>query len=402
MGDYSQLRTNTWSVYGLGGAATATGDKLFENVNHSPDTFLSPMGGAGVTWNIRPWVRLNLGYEISKYRREQRLAAPQADGLSYRGLEALYNALEFNGELNLAQIFREKGTGGPFNVYLGSGIGALISLGVDYAVNMGQEEKVDPSPANDNYSFTAWLKSHNDRVQFSSPYVPVNLSIEYDIVPKVTVGLRGGLKWLFGDDDPYKPQFIESAGILLRYNILCRAAGFVSNRQRISQLESELAEAEAMKVVLKRAQDDLAAKTSEADALKESVESLQRKLEECGADKATIQRLMEEIRDLRAVQYTVYFANNSAVLSEDGRKTIEAAAQRLLSDPEAVSVITASCNTPGSEEYNKLLSDRRAEAVQRALIQSGIPADRISDIISLGEEGMTADALCRRAIIDIR
>ena len=80
--DYSQLRTNTWSIYGLGGVATATGDKLFPNINESADTFLAPMGGAGITYNIRPWIRLNLGYEVSKYRREQRLAALQADGLS--------------------------------------------------------------------------------------------------------------------------------------------------------------------------------------------------------------------------------------------------------------------------------------------------------------------------------
>ena len=400
--DYSQLRTNTWSIYGLGGVATATGDKLFPNVNQSADTFLAPMGGAGISYNIRPWIRLNLGYEISKYRREQRLAAPQADGLSYRGLEALYNALEFNGELNLAQIFREKGTGGPFNVYLGSGIGALISLGADYAVNMGQEEKVDPSPTNDNYSFTAWLKAHNDRVQFSSPYVPVNLSIEYDIVPKFTVGLRGSLKWLFGDDDPYKPQFIESAGLLLRYNILCHAAGFVSNTQRISQLESELAEAEAMKVVLKRAQDDLAAKTSEADALRRANEDLQKRLADCGADKATINRLMEQIKNLRAEQFTVYFANNSAVITQEARNIIETAAKRILNDPEALSVITASCSTPGSEAYNKLLSQRRAEAVQRALIDAGVPANRITDLITLGEEGMNADGSSRRAIIDIK
>ena len=400
--DYSQLRTNTWSIYGLGGVATATGDKLFPNINESADTFLAPMGGAGITYNIRPWIRLNLGYEVSKYRREQRLAAPQADGLSYRGLEALYNALEFNGELNLAQIFREKGTSGPFNVYLGSGIGALVSLGADYAVNMGQEETVDPSTTNDNYSFTAWLKAHNDRIQFSSPFVPVNLSFEYDIVPKFTVGLRGSLKWLFGDDDPYKPQFIESAGVLLRYNFLCGNAGFTSNKQRISQLESQLAEAEAMKVVLKRAQDDLAAKTSEADALRRANEDLQNRLADCGADKATIQKLMDEIKALRAEQYVVYFGNNSAVITDEARETIEKAARRILSDPEALSIITASCNTPGSEAYNKLLSQRRAEAVQRALIDAGVPASRITELVSLGEEGMTANIKDRRAIIDVK
>ena len=400
--DYSQLRTNTWSIYGMGGVATATGENLFQNVNQSADIFLAPMGGAGVTFNIRPWIRLNLGYEISKYKREQRWGNVQPDGTSYRSLETLYNAGEFDVDLNLAQIFRKKGTAGPFNVYLGSGIGALFDLGVDYSITMGQTEVNDPLATNDNYSFVPWIKGHNDLVKYYSPFVPVNLSIEYDIVPKFTLGLRGSLKWLFGKAEPNKAKFIESVGILLRYNILCNAAGFVSNKQRISQLESELAEAEAMKVVLKRAQDDLAAKTSEADALRRANEDLQKRLADCGADKATINRLMEQIRNLRAEQFTVYFANNSAVITQEARNIIEAAAKRILNDSEALSVITASCSTPGSEAYNKLLSQRRAEAVQRALIEAGVPANRITDLISLGEEGMTADGTSRRAIIDIK
>lgn len=400
--DYSQLRKNTWSIYGMGGVATATGENLFKNVNPSADIFLAPMGGAGLTYNISPWIRLNLGYEISKYKREQRWNNVQADGTSYRSFETLYNAAEFNGELNLAQIFREKGTGGPFNVYLGSGVGALFNLGVDYSIKMGQTEVDDPDPTNDNYSFVPWINGHNDLIKYYSPFVPVNLSIEYDIVPKFTLGLKGSVKWLFGKTEPNKAKFIESAGVVLRYNIINGVSGFTSNKQRISQLEKELIEAEATKVMLKSAQNDLAAKTSEVEELRGANNDLQKRIADNDADKATIERLLKEIKELKAEQFIVYFNHNSSVITDEARSVLQAAARRIINDSQATSVINASCSTPGSDSYNKWLSDRRANAVQKALIEAGVPADRITDIISVGEKGMTEDGLSRRAIIYVK
>lgn len=404
--DYSQLRTNSWSIYGLGGVSAATGEKLFENVSPSPDTYVAPMVGAGITYNIRPWLRLNLGYETSKYLREQRFGAAQADGLTYRNLEVLYNDVEFNGELNIAQFFREKGTSGRFNAYIGTGIGEMFAYGYDYTVKMGEKLTVSEDKYNDNYTFKAWLEGHNDDIAHMSPYIPANLSIEYDVTPRFTLGVRGSVKYILNKDATRLPTLTESVGAVLRVNFVGNKQGYRSKAKQIAALDNELAETAANLQSANAQNADLSKKLSdksaEAETLKKNISDMSQYIEDCGADKATVERLRQEIRDLKAEQYTVYFANASAVLDKKAKAVIADAVAKLNSDPEALTVITASCNTLGGEEYNKDLSDRRAAAVRQALIESGISADRISDIISLGKEGMTASDKCRRAIIDVR
>lgn len=243
VGSYAQLRTASWSLYGMGGASTATGDKLFGNVSPSPDTFASPLAGAGVTFNLRPWIRFDLGYEASKYMREQRFASIQSDGLAYRSLDVLYNAVDLTIDFNLAQIFRQKGTSGRFNAYLGSGIGEMFIYGTDYTVKMGQSETVSNDPMNDNYSFKAWLKAHNDGIEHMSPYIPVSLSFEYDVTPRFTLGLRGAMKYLLNDDALSIPDMTESAAVVLRVNFVGHKHGYTSMAKQIESLQKELSAA---------------------------------------------------------------------------------------------------------------------------------------------------------------
>ena len=64
-------RTCTWSLYGEAGATMSHGIGI-SNVNAAPWTSVSPEIGAGVSFNIRPWIRLGLNYDFSKYARELR------------------------------------------------------------------------------------------------------------------------------------------------------------------------------------------------------------------------------------------------------------------------------------------------------------------------------------------
>lgn len=404
--DYYQLRTNSWSIYGLGGVSAATGQGLYSNVSPSADTYVAPMGGLGVTWNIRPWVRFDLGTEASKYLREQRWSKPQADGVAYRSLNVFYDDVELAADFNLAQIFRKKGQAGRFNVWLGTGIGGMFAFGSDYAISMGQKETIDPDPKNDNYTFTAWLKAHNEGVKGASAYIPANLSVEYDITPRFTLGLRGSAKYILNGGKDMLPDWTESVGAVLRVNFVGKKHGYTSRKRQVARLESDLATAAATCELLTqtntRLGEELSAKTAENNEIRKTVDEIQASLDNCGADAETVARLRKEIRDLKAEEFTVYFANASAKLDKKSLAIIEAAAARMEADEEAIAVITASCSTTGSEEYNKALSDRRAEAVRQALINAGVKASSIADIISLGEEGMTSSEKCRRAIIDVR
>ena len=69
---YGAYRTGSWSLYGEGGATRVHGLGM-QDVKAAPFTDVSPEFGLGVSYNIRPWVRLGLNYDWSGFAREQRL-----------------------------------------------------------------------------------------------------------------------------------------------------------------------------------------------------------------------------------------------------------------------------------------------------------------------------------------
>lgn len=69
----SAYRTSTWSLYAEGGATMVHGLGM-SSVDAAPGMNIFPEIGAGVSFNIRPWIRLGLNYDFSKYAREQRFS----------------------------------------------------------------------------------------------------------------------------------------------------------------------------------------------------------------------------------------------------------------------------------------------------------------------------------------
>lgn len=65
--------TSTWSLYAEGGATMVHGLGM-SSVDAAPGMNIFPEIGAGVSFNIRPWIRLGLNYDFSKYAREQRFS----------------------------------------------------------------------------------------------------------------------------------------------------------------------------------------------------------------------------------------------------------------------------------------------------------------------------------------
>ena len=87
-------RTCTWSLYGEAGATMSHGIGI-SNVNAAPWTSVSPEIGAGVSFNIRPWIRLGLNYDFSKYARELRF-----DKLQTLGDSAGDGTIDIDGNLS--------------------------------------------------------------------------------------------------------------------------------------------------------------------------------------------------------------------------------------------------------------------------------------------------------------
>jgi len=85
------------------------------------------------------------------------------------------------------------------------------------------------------------------------------------------------------------------------------------------------------------------------------------------------------------VSKIVYFDFDKYDIKPEYRGIVEAHASFLRNRPSSRVVIEGHTDSRGGREYNLALGQRRSEAVQRALTQLGVPAERI-EAISWGTE----------------
>ncbi len=81
----------------------------------------------------------------------------------------------------------------------------------------------------------------------------------------------------------------------------------------------------------------------------------------------------------------VLFDIDSALLSSGARSTLGDVAQVLVDFPKTAVVVEGFTDSTGSEEHNQQLSERRAGAVMRYLIDRGVDRDRMT-AIGYGED----------------
>ncbi|HAD04533.1 MAG TPA: peptidoglycan-associated lipoprotein [Desulfuromonas sp.] len=82
---------------------------------------------------------------------------------------------------------------------------------------------------------------------------------------------------------------------------------------------------------------------------------------------------------------TIYFAFDSHLLSEAGRKSLQDIAPVLSVDPQIKLTIAGHCDERGSNSYNLSLGDKRASAIRNYLLSLGVAAERL-ETVSFGEE----------------
>jgi OmpA family len=103
-------------------------------------------------------------------------------------------------------------------------------------------------------------------------------------------------------------------------------------------------------------------------------------------------------------KYRVFFTFNQATLTADGARVVGEAAEKCKRTDAARIAVTGHTDLSGSPAYNQALSERRAEAVQGALVWLGVPASVIgegeNDPLVPTAEGMR-EARNRRVEIEI-
>ncbi len=81
----------------------------------------------------------------------------------------------------------------------------------------------------------------------------------------------------------------------------------------------------------------------------------------------------------------IFFDYDNYDIRQDAQATLAKDADYLLQHPEIKIVVGGYCDERGSDEYNLVLGQNRAQAAKTALVTAGVAADRIR-VISYGKE----------------
>lgn len=405
-------RTCTWSLYGEAGATMSHGIGI-SNVNAAPWTSVSPEIGAGVSFNIRPWIRLGLNYDFSKYARELRfnklqpLDTPAGDGtidtdgahtgdlsgdfsgeiipdidgtpagdrlllektggLAYTKMWTHYHATDLTLEFNVMEIWKNR-TDKRFNLYAGAGFGWLFAKGNTYNIAMGNERWKE------KYKETTdiWLKAENTRHKYNSGYVPMLVSAEFDVTPIVTLGLQGNYKRLLKCDNA--PKGIGTVSMVVRLNLLGGKSGYKSKASRLRESENALAAMRDMNEVLKDEcedsmsdlKDELAESQHEIEKLKSQLEGLKKENEELKT------QVDEKPKHDTLDTGCAMFDFDSYKLRPQAKAELNDFANRLKSMEGYDLVVIGEASAIGDSGYNQRLSERRIDSVINYLGKKGI------------------------------
>ena len=425
-------RTCTWSLYGEAGATMSHGIGI-SNVNAAPWTSVSPEIGAGVSFNIRPWIRLGLNYDFSKYARElrfdklqplgdfagdgtididgnlsgdvlpdidgsvtgDRLLLEKTGGLAYTKMWTQYHATDLTLEFNVMEIWKSR-TDKRFNLYAGVGFGWLFAKGNTYNIAMGNERWKE------KYKETTdiWLKAENTRHNYNTGYVPMLVSAEFDVSPIVTLGLQGNYKRLLKCDNA--PKGIGTVSMVVRLNLLGGKSGYKSKSHKLRESENALAAMRDMNEVVKEdcedsvhsLKDDLADSENEVARLKSELEDLKK---ENDVLKSKAEEKPKMSRDTLA-SICVMFDFDSSKLRQQAKTELDDFAKSIKSMEGYELFVAGEASASGDSRYNLKLSELRIDSVISHLSKKGIDCSRAYRQ-PLGDTGKDSSKSAQRVTI---
>ena len=401
-------RTCTWSLYGEAGATMSHGIGI-SNVNAAPWTSVSPEIGAGVSFNLRPWIRLGLNYDFSKYARElrfdklqpfgdsarDRLLLEKTGGLAYTKMWTQYHATDLTLEFNVMEIWKNRADK-RFNLYAGAGFGWLFARGNTYNIAMGNERWKEKYKETTNI----WLKAENTRHNYNTGYVPMLVSAEFDVSPIVTLGLQGNYKRLLKCDNA--PKGIGTVSMVVRLNLLGGKSGYKSKSHILRESQNALAAMRDMnEAVIEDCEDsvhslkdDLADSENEVARLKSELEDLKKENE---ALKSQAEEKPKMSRDTLG-NICVMFDFDSSKLRKQAKTELDDFAKRIKSTEGYELFVTGEASASGDGRYNLKLSELRIDSVIRHLSKKGIDCSRAYRQ-PLGDTGKDSSKSAQRVTI---
>ena len=401
----SELRHRTWSFYTQGGLSWATG-VWYRNLDAKRSYRQSAAAGGGVDLTIRPWVRVGAEYIWSRYRREQRLSALDTKAMPVKAygnyMMNLHNA-KLGVGLNLMEIWPER-RAQWLNIWAGTGAGYTFGRGNEYGIHFSntltQGGQTTPltggaSISNDDaITITGNVRTTNRHERFNAFYIPASLHVEADLCRRLTVGLKGEADWLLNRGD-IAPKGYAFALVTLRYNL-------VPSRARVQRAyyEGEISALGGRLDALRLEADRTRARADEAGEALRLAETrnadLQGLLSDCEECRARAEAEAEA--SAAPLSHYVQFDHNSSHVGGAEADRLKAFARSVRG--ERLSLV-AEASTPGGEDYNARLSERRLRRVVEILVGEGLSAGDLRPATAIGARNGKPSAEGRRVTITV-
>ena len=401
----SELRHRTWSFYTQGGLSWATG-VWYRNLDAKRSYRQSAAAGGGVDFTIRPWVRVGAEYIWSRYRREQRLSALDTKAMPVKAygnyMMNLHNA-KLGVGLNLMEMWPER-RAQWLNIWAGTGAGYTFGRGNEYGIHFSntltQGGQTTPltggaSISNDDaITITGNVRTTNRHERFSTFYIPASLHVEADLCRRLTVGLKGEADWLLNRGD-IAPKRYAFALVTLRYNL-------VPSRARVQRAyyEGEISALGGRLDALRLEADRSRARADEAGEALRLAETrnadLQGLLSDCEECRARAEAEAEA--SAAPASHFVQFDHNSSHVGGAEADRLRAFARSVRGERLA---LVAEASTPGGEDYNVRLSERRLRRVVEILVGEGLSAGDLRPATAIGARNGKPSAEGRRVTITV-
>ena len=399
----SELRHRTWSVYTQGGLSWATG-VWYRNLDAKRSYRQSAAAGGGFDLTIRPWVRVGAEYIWSRYRREQRPSALDAGSMPVKAygnyMMNLHNA-KLGVGLNLMEMWPER-RAQWLNIWAGTGAGYTFGRGNEYGIHFSSTQtqggRTTPltggaSIGNDDaVTVTGNVRTTNRHERFNTFYIPASLHVEADLGRRLTVGVKGEMDWLLNRGD-IAPKGYAFALVTLRYNLVPSRAKVqrAYYEGEISALGGRL---ESLRLEAARS-SARAAEAEEALRLAETQNAdLQGRLSDCEERMARA----EAGASAAPPSHFVQFGHDSSSVEGAEADRLRAFARGVRG--ERLSLV-AEASTPGGEEYNVRLSERRLRRVVEILVSEGLAAGDLRPATAIGARNGKDSAEGRRVTITV-
>ena len=392
-----ELRNHTWSIYAQGGLSWANG-VWYQNFDAKSSYKQSPAVGGGIDFTIRPWVRIGADYIWSRYRREQRFSVIDNNVMpvkTYGNYMMNTHNIKLGVQFNLMEFWTAR-KAQWFNIWLGTGLGGTLARGNEYGVwisntKNGTSSSIgnDANISNDGtVTITGNVSTHNRHENFNKLYIPATLHIEADVSRQFTVGVKGEMDWLLNRQE-VAPKHLIYALATVRYN-------FVQSRARKLRdyYDGEIAVLNDRANSLRQEADSEKARAEQEAQLRQKAEQenndLQRQLDDCQNSKKAVEATPE---------HYVQFAHNSSYMSREEKDRLRSFARSVKGEKLT---IVAEASTPGTSDYNQLISERRMKRVVDLLLKEGFSLQDLQPQTAIGAKNGKKTFEGRRVTIKVK